>query len=443
MDSVCSTPLFGNLLDANSVPELLGTPPVVEIPGKHNGLPTSLKISEELLSKHLMLLGGTGSGKTNLMYHIISQVKPKMSQNDVMVIFDTKGDYYRRFFDQAHRDIVISVDTAFENNTERWNLYREIASDGWDDEHIILNSNEIAWSLFQEAVERNKNQPFFPKAARDLFAAIIIHFLRVGGDDRAFKIKYYNNQALRRYLDIATPEKVNAILKGEADLAAVKYYIGDGNNNQSLGVFAELQQTIRSIFVGAFAGNGSFSIRDFVRKREGRTLFIEYDLSSGSVLTPIYRLLIDLALKEAMNRNQKHGNVYVICDEFKLLPYLQHIEDAVNFGRSFGVKVIAGLQSVSQLFELYGESRGRSIMSGFSTVASFHLNDVVSRNYIRDLYGKNLILEQFSAADGSIVEEKRQGNTVEDWDIQRLSLGEAIIGFPFRNPFRFQIDLFK
>ena len=219
--------------------------------------------------------------------------------------------------------------------------------------------------------------------------------------------------------------------------------MGEKDNNQGLGVFAELQQTIRNIFIGSFAGNGNFSIRDFVRKKGGKTLFIEYDLTSGSVLTPIYRLLIDLALKEALGRSRGHGNVYIICDEFKLLPYLQHIEDAVNFGRSLGVKVVAGLQSISQLYELYGESRGRSIASGFSTFITFHLNDVVSRDYVRDLYGKNLILEQYTQSDNSLVENQRQGYTVEDWNIQNLKLGEAIIGLPFQKPFRFQVDLFK
>lgn len=125
------------------------------------------------------------------------------------------------------------------------------------------------------------------------------------------------------------------------------------------------------------------------------------------------------------------------------MPYLQHIEDAVNFGRSLGVKVVAGLQSISQLYELYGESRGRSIASGFSTFITFHLNDVVSRDYVRDLYGKNLILEQYTQLDNSLVENQRQGYTVEDWNIQNLKLGEAIIGLPFQKPFRFQVDLFK
>ena len=36
------------------------------------------------------------------------------------------------------------------------------------------------------------------------------------------------------------------------------------------------------------------------------------------------------------------------------------------------------------------------------------------------------------------MENVRDANVVEDWDIQRLKIGEAIIGLPGREPFRFQ-----
>lgn len=433
-------PLYGDVLKDIQPVSYSGTL-IAKIPGTYNYAPYALPFSQELLSKHCLLLGGTGSGKTNFIYHLISQIKPKLSVDDVMIIFDTKGDYFKRF--HAESDIVISNNSNHQSVTSYWNIYREIAADGWDDSKIVLNANEIAWSLFQESIEKNSSQLFFPKAARDLFAAILIHFLRIGGDDRAFKVKYYNNKALKKFLDIVTPEKINAILKSDPDLSAVRYYLGETDNNQGLGVFAELQQAVRNVFIGAFAENGNFSVRDFVRRKGGKTLFIEYDLTTGSVLTPIYRLLIDLALKEAMGTTHAKGNVYIICDEFKLLPYLQHIEDAVNFGRSLGVKVVAGLQSISQLYELYGESRGRSIAAGFSTIMTFRLNDVISRDYIRELYGKNLVLEQYSLSNNTLVEEKRQGNTVEDWDISSLRVGEAIVGLPFEKPFRFQVAEYK
>ena len=61
----------------------------------------------------------------------------------------------------------------------------------------------------------------------------------------------------------------------------------------------------------------------------------------------------------------------MFCDEFKLLPNLQHIDDGVNFGRSLGLKVFAGLQSIEQLFETYGEIKGRNLVAGFSSIFAF------------------------------------------------------------------------
>lgn len=72
--------------------------------------------------------------------------------------------------------------------------------------------------------------------------------------------------------------------------------------------------------------------------------------------------------KESLGRSVSQGNVYLVFDEFKLLPSLQHIEDGVNFGRGLGVKVIAGIQSIHQLLEAYGESGGKNILAGFSTM---------------------------------------------------------------------------
>ena len=51
------------------------------------------------------------------------------------------------------------------------------------------------------------------------------------------------------------------------------------------------------IFKGKFAEAGTFSIREFVRNKGGKFLFIEYDFSQGHVLTPIYKVMIDMAIK--------------------------------------------------------------------------------------------------------------------------------------------------
>ncbi len=64
-------------------------------------------------------------------------------------------------------------------------------------------------------------------------------------------------------------------------------------------------------------------------------------------------MLFDLAIKKALSRNEGEvrGNVYFVADEFRLLPNLKHIADAVNFGRSLGVKFMIGIQNVNKFMK--------------------------------------------------------------------------------------------
>lgn len=435
-----STPIFGRVLE--SAMPYQATNPLITISGECNKFKAKFSMDESILSKHLLLIGGTGCGKTNVFYHIIDQLKKKMTQNDVMIVFDTKGDFFSKFFTPG-KDCVIANTKQYEKEASLWNIFKEIIADGWEQESLEANISELSWAIFQEAIENNKSQPFFPNAARDLFAAILTYIVRIGKDDLNFKKDFFNNQALKKYLDMMDAQSIKGMLENESDLVSVLSYIGDGTSGQALGVFAELQSVVRKLFTGAFAKDGRFSVRNFVREKQGKTLFIEYDLSRGSVLTPLYQLIFDLALKEALGRTKSEGNVYLICDEFKLLPHLRHIDDAVNFGRSLGVKVCAGLQSIEQLNENYGEARGRNIAAGFSSVFAFKANDVVTREFVVGLYGKNVVLEQYKSLENPLKQEKREGNTVEDWDIGSLEVGEAIIGLPFIAPFKFKCDLYR
>ncbi len=430
--------LYGSILSKN-LPPLISNP-VITIDGSVSGKESQLKLNESILSKHMMLIGGTGCGKTNTFFHIVDQIKSHMTENDVMIIFDTKGDYFKNFF-EPKKDYILTASNTYENQSV-WNVFSEILADGFIDKEIEANIMEISWGIFSDSIEKNNSNPFFPNAARDLFDSILTCTLRFS-EGKSERIDSLSNAFLRRKMDTMNAQAIGELIGDYNDQKSVMSYIGDGNNPQGLGVLAEMQTIIRRILVGNFAAKGDFSIRKFVREKKAKTLFIEYDLSRGATLTPIYKLLIDLALKEAMGRKTK-GNVYIFCDEFKLLPSLQHIEDAVNFGRSLGVKVFAGLQSIDQLYENYGEARGKNIIAGFSSVLSFKANDEDTRSFISGLYGKNYILEQYKTITNNIgTEEKRIGSVVEDWDISNLQVGEAIVGLPNSAPFKFLFELYR
>lgn len=396
--------------------------------------PMRIPVGEQMLSRHMLLLGGIGTGKSNAFNFLVRNVRSGVTKDDVVIIFDTKGDFYREFYRPG--DIVISNDDRADggNGPDYWNLFRELSIDDRIEENVL----EIAKSLFTEKI-KNTTQPFFPNAAKDIFAALLLHLVR--SDQFA---NYRNNQSLRSMLDTFSVSAMKKILLSHDDLKAMTAYIEDEKSGQTLGVLAELQQMVREIFVGNFKKKGTLSMRQLVRQKGGRVIFVEYDLGIGGMLTPIYRLLIDLAIKEALCRTSNEGNVYFFIDEFRLLPHLEHIDDGVNFGRSLGAKFFVGIQNIDQIAAAYGQNMAHSILSGFGTTIAFRVNDAESREYIKNLFGRNIKLQTYVSAiqNRGVAEQIREGYVVEDEDITNLPVGQAIIGAPGCQPFRFQFRLY-
>lgn len=208
---------------------------------------------------------------------------------------------------------------------------------------------------------------------------------------------------------------------------------------------SEAQGLVRETFLGGFSQPGEFSIRSFVRAKGGHAAFIEYDIEKGYVLKPIYRTIIDLAIKEALSRHRSEGNVYFVMDEFALLPQLAHVENGINFGRSLNLKFLVAVQNVGQVLEAYGEAAGWSILSGFGTIISFRLFDKTSREFVRDRYGMNL--KHYHVQGPNQLEkpfqELRDGHVIEDWEMSELPVGKAILCLPHEPPWFFSFLPFE
>ncbi|MCI6488079.1 MAG: type IV secretion system DNA-binding domain-containing protein, partial [Clostridiales bacterium] len=65
-----------------------------------------IPITDDLLSHHILLLGGIGSGKTNTFNLLLRNIRAGLTDEDVVVIFDSKGDFYKEFYRPG--DIVFS-----------------------------------------------------------------------------------------------------------------------------------------------------------------------------------------------------------------------------------------------------------------------------------------------------------------------------------------------
>lgn len=398
-----------------------------------HGKTYNILMTPDALSQHVLFSGSIGSGKTTAMYGLLDSIIRSMDSKDVMVVFDAKGDFRKHFF-RPGKDAVISCRS---DATTIWNMFREVELDG--PEELEMNLTELVNSFFDEKIRRS-NAPFFPVAARDVLYGIMLYIIR------SVDIRYRTNEELYLYLRDASLEDVIGSFEEMDDLRGLLDYIysESGMTEQSQGVYSELRTVAKEMLIGNFRKSGDFSIRSFVRNKGGRILFVEYDLMVGSVLTPIYKAIFDLAIKESLSRKHSDGNVYFVIDEFSLLPRLYHISDGVNFGRGLGAKFIVAIQNCQQIIEAYGAEGAYSILSSFGTLVSFRTAERATINFIQDHYGSARINYSYAARDS------RQGNretfvtqkAVEDLDILSLQPGEAIVSVAAYSPspvrFRFQ-----
>lgn len=391
------------------------------------------RLNAHILSSHVLAIGSIGSGKSNLLYHVVRQVIDKITPNDVLIFFDSKGDFLRRFYRLG--DYVIGNSAEYSGyQLSRWNLYRELDQTGSIGREDTIR--EISTSLFRKRIDESRD-PTFASGARDIFAALVEAQLRSGDGNQ-------DNAGLRhavRQLDI---RGIKDRIERHADLRWVNMYMHSEGSATTQSFLSPLGSVVNDVFSVHFAEAGDFSIRNALRDRGGKSIFLEYDIANSNLIDTVYTVLLDLASKEALRIAGRAGYVYFILDEFPLIPQLTHVDNLLNFGRTRGVRVIAGIQNVNQVKNMYGDLLGTSILSGFSTYLAFRLFDAESRRLVSERHGKNRKLVRTPYADahqaGSQVYE--QGNAIEDWDIVALKIGECIISLPHDNPYRFHPRLY-
>ena len=334
-------------------------------------------------------------------------------------------------------------------STVFWNIFKEAVIDlspSATKQEINDALLEMSSILFQPMIDKDKNNPFFTLAAKNIFYGI----------SKVLCEKYYiqtrnPNAVTNRMIFEYSQKPVEEIVKDftspacYVELNQLVDYLGrlDTNlgfkfNDQGASVLATLRNTLLEIFKGNFVKDGSYSVREFISSPGSKVLFVEYDIRQGQVLAPIYKAILDFAIKEALSRHRVKRNVFFVIDEFRLLPKLDYMDAGVNFGRVLGAKFIIGIQNILQIDDVYGKAMARSILSGFLTSVNFRTIDSETREYIKSLFGKRIyVYDNLNITGG---QTRERDDVVTDNDILKLKTGQAIIGIPVltKNPILFQ-----
>jgi hypothetical protein len=381
--------------------------------------------------RSILVLGETGSGKTEAIKLLAHQFS--RDPDAPFLAFDYKDDY-KEFFgeravsadggtsgDSEYPDdlIVLSLD----DSTHIWNIFEEV-----DDE---AEFEEIARTLFSGEVER-ANNPYFPRAAQQVLIALLKTIDR--------RKKRPTNKTLVDTFEERSREELYQLINEQNDLRSVAANLDPESGEQSNGVYGHLQTMMSEVFKGDFREAGEFSIREYMRDPDGKTLILDFPLDRGESVRPVYRLYIDWALRQGLIDKDQDG--YFILDEFQTIPGLSRLERLVNAGRARNAYAILGLQSRSQLNNTYGEDEASSILSGLSQEILLRAGDQSSVEYVRSRLGrtqrKRLVQGPTSWMGQQLTGRRatfNQVTTEEEYalsesEIQRFDPGEGVIVQP-------------
>lgn len=404
------------------------------------------------ISRKVLLIGDSGEGKTNAFYQLFEQVSEQ--PNSVNIIFDSKGDFYKHYGGKNDDCVIEGFTYNFENNVsgagdyvrcqnvqnspiKKWNVFDEVLID----ENPAAISREIA-KILNDDKDNDNRQVFFKNAAvtlMDTSISVLCNDYYVKGVKPSNKLlvdflRMSPEIILQRAAEYRLDSRISGLITPARDGAY---------NGQTLGIMGEVNNIVSNLFVGNFAEAGDFSIRQAIRNCQFKNIYIEYDITYGKTLSPIYACLIMLAIKEAMGRYPT-PKVNLFIDELALLDYIPDIEAAVSFGREQGLFIAASLQHIGQLRSKYTREIADGMLNNFRNLIAFKCSDYETREFIKNRFGQIYKHHTIYRSLNELGSLNKLEFSISDEDILSLKRGEAIISTADSNScFKFRFKNIK
>ncbi|SDH24490.1 type IV secretory system conjugative DNA transfer family protein [Pelagibacterium luteolum] len=323
--------------------------------------------------KNFLVCGIAGSGKTNIIRPIISQL---IDRGDLVVLHCTKGDVTKSF---RTEDIILVSPTH--RDGWAWNMAEDIV--GRDD---VLE--------FSAMVIPKSDQPFFSDTARLVFEDIVIS---VAQD---FPRKWDARLLLERVLS-----DTNAIMDriGTLDLSAsplIKASAPDAESRTVESIMATMisgaMTTLKPI---AFAWSDTppektFSVRRvFSSKWNGPKIMIvqtdpRHKVLSENLCGGLIRRICAHVTSPAAELGKRR--LSMVLDEFNSIGPIEGFAKALSVARGKKLMVLVSLQSLQQLYSLYGDG-ALEILDLLQIKIYGRQGDGISAKKISDSMGKRAI----------------------------------------------------
>ena len=319
----------------------------------------SLVLQSEHETRHTLLVGSTGTGKTTILQPNIRRLLSR--GRDKLLVVDSNGDVLSRFGRDG--DIVLAADDA---RSVRWEIFNDIRSD--DDCAVLahalipeLPGNEGEWARYAQIV------------AEGIFLR-----LRRSGQELT------NQRVLDALTDTPLPE-LKAMVAGTPAARMFE----PGAEKMVASVLAIIGTYSVALQMAARSTGRVWSLRDWVQNDNDRSsVYSPYQTATSDITSPFRRLVMDLATRWACSlRESPSRRLWVVGDELAAVGYFPGLVDVAARGRAYGVCLLFAIQAISQLRKIYGKDDTETILSCMNNLIILRTQDPGTADYLSEAIG--------------------------------------------------------
>ena len=376
---------------------------------------------------HNLIIGSTGSGKTEMI--VQPMVKLLAKKGESMIITDPKGEIYEKnateLREKGYNIVLLNFREPQKGNC--WNpltLPYELHKNGNQDKSIEL-LEDLALNILYD--ESSKGQdPFWEKTSADYFTGLAlalfddakeseinlnsINVMTTAGEDKIGNTTYIKeyfsgkDQASSAYINVASTIMAPNDTKSSI-LSVFK---------QKIKLFSSREN------LSEMLSHSDFDMDDIGRKKTAVFIVVQDEKKTYHSLVTIflkqcYETLIRVAQETGGKLPYKTN---FILDEFANMPPLKDVTTMVTAARSRKIRFTFIIQNFAQLYQVYGKENGETIKGNCGNIIYLISSELGALEEISKLCGEVKSKEKDKTASTPLV-------TVSD--LQRLPQWTMII----------------
>ncbi|MHB1608964.1 MAG: type IV secretory system conjugative DNA transfer family protein [Acidiferrobacter thiooxydans] len=312
-----------------------------EVPGIR--IHPEIQISARQETHHFMVVGGTGAGKTTVLWPWIQQA---IARHDRVLIFDSKGDFTQKVPEP------FTLLSPTDGRSARWILGHDIRTK--------LEAQALATTLIQEPPGGSKSDPMWIQGSRALLAGLITDLQARFGEKWDFSHLAYESAAA-----LADYKRLKAIIAREAPLCLALLGGEDAKeaNRTTMGFLMQIVSSLTNVIhIGVAThdhrSNPGWSVRGWLAGKTPPTVVLGFrgeqskELSQAFVASVIERAVRQIGgMPDAAPEKRR---IWLCIDEAPEAGRIPSITTSLTTLRSKGTRTLLGFQTLAGVREVHG-----------------------------------------------------------------------------------------